>query len=130
MSGTPIKVSQGYEVLRPKADQAYPVPCNEWDVLRQQIEVLTTDPWFFQNIGSLLVGAAVATVISIWTGAVVSSPTTPNAIIVAWAVAAVCGITGAATLFFAHKERGVHRSKASMVVVQMKLIEARFERGA
>lgn len=130
MSGTPIKVSQGYEVLRPKADQAYPVPCNEWDVLRQQIEVLTTDPWFFQNIGSLLVGAAVATVISIWTGAVVSSPTTPNAIVVAWAVAAVCGITGAATLFFAYKERGVHRSKASMVVVQMKLIEARFERGA
>jgi hypothetical protein len=129
MTGTPIKVSQGIEVLRPKSDQAYPVPCNEWDVLRQQIEQLTTDPWLFQNAGSLLLGAAVATVISIWTGAVVPSEVTPNATVIAWAVAAVCGLTGAAAIYFAHKERGVHRSKASMVVTQMKLIEQRFERG-
>jgi hypothetical protein len=130
VSGTPIKVSQGIEVLRPKTDQAYPVPCNEWDVLRQQIEQLTTDPWLFQNAGSLLVGAAVATVISIWTGAVIPSPVNPNAIVIASAVAAVCGLTGFAALYFAHKERSVHRSKASMVVTQMKFIEQRFERGA
>ncbi len=130
MNGTPIKVSQGLEVLRPKSDQAYPVPCNEWDVLRQQIEQLTTDPWLFQNAGSLLLGAAVATVISIWTGAVVPSPAAPNATVIAWAVFAVCILTGAAAIYFAHKERGVHRSKAAMVVTQMKLIEHRFERGA
>lgn len=128
MSGTPIKVSQGFEVLRPKADQAYPVPCNEWDVLRAQIEQLTNDPWLFQNAGSLLVGAAVATVISIWTGAVVPSQSTPNAIVIAWAISAACGLTGAAALYFAHKERSVHRSKAALVVTQMKLIEQRFER--
>jgi hypothetical protein len=130
MSGTPIKVSQGYEVLRPKADQAYPVPCNEWDVLRQQIEQLTTDPWLFQNAGSLLLGAAVATVISIWTGAVVPSPATPNAVVVAWAVTSVCGITGCSALIFARMERGVHRAKATLVATQMRLIEERFERGA
>jgi hypothetical protein len=130
MSGTPIKVSQGIEVLRPKTDQAYPVPCNEWDVLRTQIEELTTDPWLFQNAGALLLGAAVATIISIWTGAVTPSAATPNAVVIAWAVSAVCGLTGGASVYFAHKERSVHRSKASMVVTQMKLIEQRFERGA
>ncbi len=130
MSGTPIKVSQGYEVLRPKADQAYPVPCNEWDVLRQQIEQLTTDPWFFQNIGSLLLGASVATLIAIWTGAVAPSQATPNAVVIAWAVTVVCGITGCAALFFAYKEQGIYRAKATLVVTQMRLIEERFERGA
>ena len=130
MSGTPIKLSQGYEVLRPKSDQAYPVPCNEWDVLRQQIEQLTTDPWLFQNAGSLLLGAALAMLTSIWVGAVASTPSNPNAIVVAWAITAVCAFTGCAALFFAHKERGVHRAKATMVVTQMKLIEKRFERGA
>jgi tellurite resistance protein len=128
MTVTPIKLSQGLEVLRPKSDQAYPVPCNEWDVLRQQIEQLTTDPWFFQNAGFLLLGAAVATLISIWTGAVVPSESKPDATVIAWALAAVCGFTGAAAIYFAHKERKVHRSKASMVVTQMKLIEQRFER--
>jgi len=130
MSGTPIKVSQGIEILRPKSDQAYPVPCNEWDVLRNQIEELTTDPWLFQNSGALLLGAAVATVISIWTGAVAPSLATPNAVVIAWAVSAVCCLTGSACIYFAYKERSVHRSKASMVVTQMKLIERRFERGA
>ena len=130
MSGTPIKVSQGLEVLRPRSDQAYPVPCNEWDVLRQQIEQLTTDPWVFQNAGALLLGAAAATLISIWTGAVTPSPAAPDAIVIAWAVTAVCGITGTCAVYFAHKERSVHRAKASMVVTQMKLIEQRFERGA
>jgi len=129
MNGTPIRVSQGIEVLRPKSDQAYLVPCNEWDVLRGQIEQLTTDPWLFQNAGSLLLGAAIATIISIWTGAVVPSLATPNATVIAWSVAAVCGLTGAAANYFAHKERSVHRSKASLVVTQMKLIEKRFERG-
>lgn len=130
MTATPIIVSQGIEVLPPKSDQGYLVPCNEWDLLRQQIEQLTTDPWLFQNAGSLLLGAAVATVISIWTGAVVPSGTTPNATVIAWAAAAVCGLTGTSAFYFAHKERSVHRSKASMVVTQMKLIEQRFERGA
>lgn len=130
MSGTPIRVSQGYEVLRPKSDQAYPVPCNEWDFLRQQIEHLTTEPWLFQNAGSLLLGAALAMLTSIWVGAVAPSASNPNALVVAWAITAVCATTGAAALFFAHKERGVHKAKATLVVTQMKLIEERFEREA
>jgi hypothetical protein len=130
MSGTPIMVSQGMEVLQPREGKALPVPCNEWDNLRKQIGHLTTEPWLLQNSGSLLVGAAVATTISILTGAVMPSATTPNAIVIGWAVTAVCGLTGSVTLYFAHKERGVHQIKAAMIVTQMELIEQRFERGA
>lgn len=125
---TPLKLSQGFEVLRPKSHKAFPVPCNEWDVLRSQIEELTTEPWLFHTAGSLLLGAALATVTSIWIGGVNPSSATPNAVVIAWAVTAVCGITGFACVYFAHKERGVHRAKASTVATQMKLIEERFDR--
>ena len=127
-SNTNLKLSQGYEVLRPRTDKAFPIPCNEWDVLRKQIEELTTEPWFFQTTGSMLLGASLATLISIWTGAVVVSESTPNALVIAWAVTASCGICGLACLAFAHKERGVFRAKAGNVVTQMSLVEQRFER--
>jgi uncharacterized protein YacL len=128
-SKTPLKVSHDYALLTPKRDQAFPIPCNEWDVVRTQIEHLAMEPWLFHTLGSLLIGAALATVISIWTGAI-STATVSNAIVIAWAVVAACLLIGLACLYFAHKERKVHRSNASNVVTQMRLIEQRFEREA
>lgn len=127
MSGNvAVKVSQGYEVLRPKSDKALPIPCNEWDVLKNQISALTTEPWLFHTLGSLLLGASLASVISIWTGAInVSNSAT---LVIAWAVVTVCAISGGLSLYFAHKERGVYRARAQSVVTQMGLIESRFER--
>ncbi len=126
---TSLKMSQGYEVLKPRSDKAFPIPCNEWDVLKTELEASTTEPWFFHTLGSLLLGAGLATVISIWTGAI-STATVSNANVVAWAVVAVCSITGLAALYFAHKERQVHRAKAQTVLTHMRLIEERFEREA
>lgn len=122
-----LKLSQGFEVLRPKTGKAFPIPCNEWDVLKAKIQDLTTEPWLFHTTGSTLVGAALATAISVWTGAV-STAALSNAIVIAWAVTGACVFTGLACIGFAHKERKVHRSKASDVVTQMSLIEERFER--
>ena len=128
MSGNSnLKLSQGFEVLRPKNDKAFPIPCNEWDVLKAKIRDLTTEPWLFHSTGTTLVGAALATAISVWTGAV-STASMSNAIVIAWAVTGACGVTGLACIGLAHKEREAHRSKASDVVTQMSLIEQRFER--
>lgn len=122
-----IKASTGFEILLPKSVQALTVPCNEWDVLRSKIEKLTTEPWFFHTTGSVFVGAALATLISIWTGAV-STQNAPNALVIAWAVTAVTGLIGLACLIFADKERKAHRDRASDIATQMRLIEQRFER--
>jgi len=121
-----LKLSQGLEVLRPKAVKAIPVPCNEWDVLKNKIDALTTEPWFFHTSGSTLIGAALATLSSIWTGAVV--PTPEKNIYIAWAITAVCGLVGIVCLLFAHAQRKVHKTKAADVSTQMNLIEQRFER--
>ena len=127
MSGNvSVKVSQGYEVLRPKSDKAFPIPCNEWDVLKSQISELTTEPWLFHTLGSLLLGASLASVISIWTAAV--NTTNPNILVIAWAVVVSCAVCGVSSLYFAHKERQVYRARAQTVVTQMGLIESRFER--
>lgn len=122
-----IKASTGFEILLPKSVQALPVPCNEWDVLRSKIEQLTTEPWFFHTAGSLFMGASLATVISILTGAV-STQNVPNALVIAWAVTVVTGLVGLACLFFANKERKTHQERASDIATQMRLIEQRFER--
>lgn len=126
-NNTTIKMSQGYEVLKPKSDQAFPIPCNEWDVLRSQIEQLTIEPWLFHTLGSLLLGASLATFISVVTDTI-PTKVGSNSVTVAWAVVVTCGITGLACLYFSHKERQVHKSKAQLVLTQMKLIEERFER--
>ncbi len=122
-----IKASTGFEILLPKSVQALPVPCGEWDVLRSKIQELTTEPWFFHTIGSVLIGAALATLISILTGAV-STESSANALVVAWAVVVCTGLIGAICLFFADKERRAYRQRASDVATQMSLIEQRFER--
>jgi hypothetical protein len=121
-----FKMSQGLEVLRPKADKALPIPCNEWDVLKNKIGELTTEPWFFHSAGFTLVGAALATLISILTAAVTT--TDQNTIVIAWAVTTVCLLVGVACLLFAQTERKAHKSKARDVLTQMTLIKQRFER--
>ncbi|WP_288105570.1 hypothetical protein [Limnobacter sp.] len=127
-TSTPLKLSQGFEVLRPRSDKALPIPCNEWDVLKSQIGELTTEPWLFHTLGSMLLGASLATFISVITGAVVDSSSAKNLVVIAWATTVVCGVTGVACMYFAHKERAVHKAKAGNVATQMRLIEERFDR--
>ncbi|MGN4997041.1 hypothetical protein [Aeromonas sp. 61P] len=125
-ANTGFKMSQGLEVLTPKNDKALPIPCNEWDELKRQIETLTTEPWLIQMIGSLLLGAALAILTSILTGTI-SDAEKMNSVI-SWAVCCVCAITGFLSLYFAHKEKLTHRSRATSIATQMNLIEQRFER--
>lgn len=123
-----IKVSQGMEILKPKIGKAFPIPCNEWYVVKNKIQELSLEPWFFQSAGLILVGAGLAEVISIFTGAVKDSFEQPNVVVIAWAVVFICILIGAACLFFANKERHLHKTKASDVLTHMNLIEERYEK--
>jgi hypothetical protein len=123
-----IKVSQGLEILRPKIDKAFPIPCNEWYVLKNKIQDLSLEPWLFQSAGLLLIGAGLAELISILTGAVKNTPDQSNVVLIAWTVVVVCMLIGAACLFFANKERHLHKSKANDVITHMNLIEERYEK--
>lgn len=123
----PFQLSQGLEVLQPKSGQAYPIPLDEWSLLKGKIKRLTTEPWLFHTLGSLFVGAALSILVGIFIGTF-QLPAQQRQLDVAWALAAVTLICGVVCLFFAHKERSVFRERANDVVAQMDLIETRFER--
>lgn len=122
----PFQLSQGFEVLRPKSSRAYPIPCNEWNLLKGKIKKLTTEPWLFHTLGSLFIGAALSTLVAILIGTF-QLPAQQRQLDIAWAVVVVTLICGIVSLFFAHKERGVFRERANDVVAQMDLIETRYE---
>jgi RNAse (barnase) inhibitor barstar len=124
---TNIQLSQGLIVLPPKSDQAYPIPCEEWVLLKSKMSRHTSEPWFFHTIGSILLGAALSTLIAILTGTF-HLPDQQRALDIAWSVLATTVLSGLMCLLFAHKERGVHREQAREVVALMDLIEKRYER--
>ena len=122
-----FRMAQGLDVLPPKDDQAYPIPCVEWNALKTRISTVSDEPWLFRMVGSLLLGAALSTCLSILFGAY-GAKDQERAAIVAWAVVAVTAIAGVLCLVVAHMQSGVKRERASDVVTQMKLIENRFDR--
>jgi hypothetical protein len=124
---TTIQMSQGLEILRPRSDQAYPIPCEEWILLKTKISRMTAEPWFFHTVGSVLIGAAASTWIAILVGTF-SAPAQHDALVIAWAVVATTTLAGVLCLFFAHEQRKADRERASDVVAQMVLIEKRYER--
>jgi hypothetical protein len=125
--GPPFSVSHALTVVPLKAGRAYLIPVDEWDVLKGKCQEMSNEPWFFHSAGFLLLGAGVATLISIVLGTY-SQPSQVVALHTAWAVVAVAGVCGGLCLYFAHKERGVERTRARDVVTQMELIERRYER--
>jgi Na+/melibiose symporter-like transporter len=126
---TTFHVSQGLDILTPRSGEAYPIGCDEWDVLKGRLKTLSSEPWFFHTVGSVLVGAGLSTFVAILLGTF-SAAAQQDARVVAWSVVAVTLISGALCLFFAEKERAVQRIRASDIVTQMDLIEKRFERRA
>ena len=98
-------MSQGLDVLQPKSGQAYPIPCDEWVMLKNKIKVLTAEPWFFHSLGFLFLGAAISTFVTILLDSF-QLPEQKTAEVIAWAVFAVTFICGLVCLYFARKERG------------------------
>ena len=120
-------MTQGLDVLPPKSGHAYPIPCDEWDTLKARAARLASEPWLFQSLGSLLLGAALTTFVALMLGSF-DAPQQSRTSVVAWAVVAVTLISGALCMFFANKERAVQKERASDLVTQMELIERRFDR--
>lgn len=121
-----FQLSQGLTILQPRSGQAYPIPCEEWKLIKERISKFSTEPWFFHTLGSVLIGAALSTFITILIGTF-SDPNQSSAKIIAWGVVATTAISGFLCLFFAQQERASKREQASDVVSQMALIEQRYE---
>lgn len=122
-----VSLSQGFEVLAPKGGRAFPILCSEWDSIRDQVQALEVEPWGFQNIGSILLGVAGGAFIGLVSGSISHAG---NYIVITWAVLVTSALAGGFALYFAKKEKGIHRTKAENITQQMRMIEERFDRTA
>ena len=122
-----IRMSQGMDVLQPKSGEAYPIPCQEWDSLKERIGRLGMEPWIFASLGSLFIGAALTTIITIVIGGI-RGDSQGHHILIAWAVVGITTMTGLISGGFSMKERATHRERAADIITTMKLLEGRFER--
>ncbi len=122
-----IRISQGLDVLQPKSGEAYPIPCQEWDSLKERLGRLDGEPWMFAALASLLLGAFLSTLISIVIGGIGTDPQGRN-IVIAWAVVVITGVSSILSGGFAIKERTVHRERATDILTTMNLLEQRFKR--
>ncbi|MCU1160307.1 hypothetical protein JAK41_19305 [Stenotrophomonas maltophilia] len=127
MSSEPaFQLSQGYEVLPPKSGKAYPIPCDEWELLKGKISRAAAEPWLFHTVGSALLGMALSALLPIVTNAF-QLPAQQRALDITWLVLIITGVCGIVCLLFSHKERQVHRERASDVAAQMQLIQQRYD---
>ena len=127
LPGGILKCRIGLEVLQPKSGPAYPIPCAEWDHLKNSAKRSRFEPWFFHTLGSVFVGTAIATYVTILLGTF-DKPEQDHAHTVAWAVVVVSLLTGGLSMFFAHRQRDDHEHRIADIVTQMELIEQRYER--
>lgn len=130
MSSEPtFQLSQGYEVLPPRSGKAYPIPCDEWELLKGKISKAAAEPWLFHTIGSALLGMALSALLPIVTNAF-QLPAQQRALDITWLVLIITGFCGIVCLLFSHKERQVHRERASDVAAQMQLIQQRYDQAS
>ncbi|MGB5853410.1 MAG: hypothetical protein WBG85_14085 [Rhodanobacter sp.] len=126
MTDGSFQMSQGYEVLPPRSSKAYPIPCDEWDLLKNKISKATNEPWFFHTLGSALVGMALSALLPIVTNAF-KLPEQQQSLNITWLVLICAGAIGIACLYFAHRQRGMNRERAADVAAQMQVIEQRYQ---
>jgi hypothetical protein len=127
MGENTFQVSQGYDIILPKRGLAYPILCEEWDHLKTQVRGIKTSFGTYHTIGSIMIGAALTTLIAIFLGAYsVAATADPTILIVAWAVTVTTGISGITCLYFAGESRTISERQADEVVRQMELIEKRY----
>ena len=118
-----IKMSQGLDVLQPRSGEAYPIPCEEWEFLKSKIRLMSDSPWFYQTVGSALIGAAISTAL-----ALLFATLSEKQQIIAWAAVVVTAVCGSLALLFAQQQKKVRQVQASDVLIQMEIIEKRYER--
>lgn len=120
-----LQISQGLEILVPKTGPAYPIPCGEWDHLKERLQRVSSRPWLFHSIGFLLLGGGLSTLIGIFLGTFKAES---KEYVIAWAVVAVAAICGLGFLLLANQQRKLQVTEAEDVVKQMELIEQRYDR--
>lgn len=115
----------------PKHSDAYPIPCDEWRLLREEIEKLDDPTDWYHTFGAALVSACLAALIALVTVIEADSGAgglTMEAVTVMF-IAGLTGIVGWVCLLFSRKRCKLMKVTAAGVLSKMNLIEKRYSQG-
>ena len=123
-----IIFSQGYEVLPPTSGKAYPILCDDWDFLKKKVEEISNRSNIYHTLGTLLLGAALSTLIAIITGAISwgNKDEWPLPLIISISCLIVLSLVGLISMYFASEQRKVKETMATDVLSHMEIIEKRY----
>lgn len=125
-----FRVSQDFAILEPKSGPAFPIPCDEWQLLKGKLTAISEPPWVLQTCASLFAGVTLATLVSLLTGTVPAiSVEHPSALIVAWAVVVVSAVLAIAFFGLCREQRRMEGVYVCDVIQHMELIEHPYEQG-
>ena len=119
-------IATGLDVLPPKSGKAYPIPCDEWELLKNKLEKVSSPPWFYQTVGSVLSGVAGSMLVTILSDTLPQGGQS-NARVVAYATVMVSAVCASLSFLFAHQQRDLKVAYVSEVIQQMQIIQNRYE---
>lgn len=124
-----LDLSQKVSISQPKATKGYGIQVIEWEYIKNKVEQIKDEPNLYLILSSVFLGACVSTFIYSLTG---YFPKNPNGSIstsyaISWLSFAFTGILSLICFLFSRKFSEIKWVKASYIVEQMEIIEARYK---
>ena len=116
------KFSQDYELIPPQKQRSYPISTTEWTLIKKKISEVKDGANFWHTIGSILIGAAISTLIT----ALINDFKTEKLLWTCWAAFFVTGISGSFAFYFGKEQRQTQNKSKEDVIDFMTIIEERF----
>lgn len=117
------KFSQDYELITPQKQRSYPITTTEWSLIKKKIYEIVETANLWQTIGSILIGAAISTLIA----ALINDFKTDKLLWTCWFAFFVTGLSGGLSFYFGKEQRKTQNKTKEDVLDFMNIIEDRFQ---
>jgi hypothetical protein len=117
------KFSQDYELIPPQKQRSYPISTSEWNLIKKKISEVKDNFNFWQTLGSLLIGAAFSTLITV----LINDFKSDKNLWICWGVLLVTAISGSLSYYFGFIYQKIQNKSKDDVIDFMSIIEERFQ---
>lgn len=116
------KFSQDYELIQPQKQRSYPISTTEWNLIKKNVGEVKDSSNFWHTIGSILIGAAISTLIT----ALISDFKTEKHTWICWTAFSLSALGGILSFYFGKEQRKIQNKSKEDVIAFMNTIEERF----
>lgn len=124
-----LDLKQKVRIHQPKDSEGYGIQVVEWEYIKNKVVQIKDEPNIYLILASVFLGAFVSTLIYSWTGYFPKDPdgSISTFHVVSWIFVAFTSILTIMCFIFSKKISEIKQIKASYIVEQMEIIEARYK---